>query len=231
MKKYYVTALVLSLMTAFSAQAARPKSQVMTVKRSSIINGSSEHMRINKDYMLTAQPYGYSVAPVQSAGINGGLYLDSNSLLQFELSKGVTTLTVSTDSNTTTASADLESFMAGVNYKRFFGNSFYLKAGADYRRIGFSNLIHSSSFNNIHGEIVNNDTLVGNIAIGNQWQWETFTMGCDWIGVNPPLINLKTEANTANLTAYQKQDIEDIWKDLGKTTSYQFMRVYLGASF
>lgn len=231
MKKYYVTALVLSLITAISAEAAPSKSQTMTVSRKAIVRDSSEHMRINKKYLLTAQPYGYAVAPVRSVGINGGLYLSSNSLLQFEFTKGVTTLDVSGDSKASTARGDLDALMLGVNYKRFFGNSFYVKAGGDYRKIGFSNLIYTSGYNNIRGEIVSNDALVGNIAIGNQWQWETLTLGCDWIGINPPLINMKTEGNTANLTASEKKDIESIWESLGKTTSYQYMRFYVGASF
>lgn len=70
-----------------------------------------------------------------------------------------------------------------LGYRRFLGNSFNIMPTIYYRRntadfnkegnifsIGIDNLIYE-------------DVGTG-IRIGNEWQWENFTMGCDWFGFN-----------------------------------------------
>ena len=217
--KYFVMTAFLTAMATVNAQAARSEN-VTLVKRTSILEDSSEHRRMNKDYTLTAQLTGFAVSPVPAAGVNFGLFLDRNSMLQAEFSKGTLPIYFFNMNATT----------LGANYKRFFGNSFYGKIGMDYRSISASD-IHTG-YTTQSGTIGEAESVVANLAIGNQWQWENFTMVCDWIGVNPPIAVLKTTYNPGtNLNDSDRADLEKSWNNIAKVTRYQFLRFYLGASF
>lgn len=58
------------------------------------------------------------------------------------------------------------------------------------------------------------------IRIGNEWQWENFTMGCDWIGINKTIIKLHSTGNAGIINAPIKQ-----------STSFALLSFYLGYSF
>lgn len=63
-------------------------------------------------------------------------------------------------------------------YKYYFGNSFYLKPGLYYKdqETTITNDISSST-------VIENLSAVGlDLRIGNQWQWEHFSFGIDWVG-------------------------------------------------
>lgn len=216
--KHYVLATCLTLMAAVSAKAA-PAENVTLVKRTSILEDSSEHRRMKKDYLLTGQLTGFAVAPIPAAGVNLGMYLNRNSIVQLEFSKGTLPYFF----------FNLNATTIGANYKHFFGNSFYTKLGVDYRSISISDI--DLLYTKQSGTIGEAETIVGNAAIGNQWQWENFTMGCDWIGVNPPLTVLNTKYDSANLNDSDKNDLDRSWNNVAKVTSWQFLRFYLGASF
>lgn len=217
--KYFVLAAFLSVALAKPALAA-PSENVTFVKRTDILEDSSEHRRMHKSYALTAQLVGYTVAPIPAAGINFGMHLDRNSLVQVEASSGTLPYFF----------FNLNASTVGANYKRFFGNSFYGKIGVDYRSISISDI--NLFYTHEQGTIGEADSLVANLAIGNQWQWENFTLGCDWIGVNPPLAVLKTSYRTdTDLKASDRDELDRSWNQLAKVTSWQFLRFYLGASF
>jgi hypothetical protein len=218
--KYFVMAAFITVMTTAHAQAAQTKN-VTLVKRTSILEDSSEHRRLKKDYSLTAQVTGFAVSPVPAAGVNFGFFLNRNSVLQAEFSKGTLPIYFFNMNATT----------LGANYKHFFGNSFYGKIGMDYRSISASDI--NTGYTKKSGTIGEAESLVANVAIGNQWQWENFTLGCDWIGINPPLAVLNTTYNTDNtdLSDSDRDQLNRSWEGVAKVTSYQFLRFYLGASF
>lgn len=216
--KYYVLVTCLTFMAAVSAKAA-PTENVTLVSRTSILEDSSEHRRMGKDYLLTWQLVGFAVAPIPSAGINLGMYLNRNSIVQLEFSKGTLPYFF----------FNLNATTIGANYKHFFGNSFYTKLGFDYRSISVSDI--DLLYTKQSGPIGETETIVGNAAIGNQWQWQNFTMGCDWIGINPPLAVLSTKHETTSLNDPDNDQLDRSWNNLAKVTSWQFLRFYLGASF
>jgi hypothetical protein len=78
--------------------------------------------------------------------------------------------------------------VARVNYKKFLGNSFYLSPSLFYK-------IEKEQTSYIYTDSVRNssvsDTGVG-FVIGNQWQFDNFTIGCDWIGLNQSLFKMGT---------------------------------------
>lgn len=217
--KYFALATSLSLFMSLAAHAAKTEN-VTLVQRNSVLEDSSEHMRMNKDYLLTAQLTGFTVAPIPAAGVSAGMYLNRNSLVQLDFTQGTLPYFF----------FNLKATTVGVNYKHFYGNSFYTKLGVDYRSISISdiNLLYYEQT----GDVGTAETLVGNAAIGNQWQWQNFTIGCDWIGVNPPLVVLSTKYQaSSDLSQSDRDDMDRSWNNVAKVTSWQFLRFYLGASF
>lgn len=150
--KYFVLTTLLTV--TVNAQAAQSEN-VTLVKRTSILEDSSEHHRMNKNYTLTAQLTGYAVSPVPAAGVNFGLFLGRNSILQAELSKGTLPFWFFNMNATT----------LGANYKHFFGNSFYGKVGADYRSISASDI--DTGYTRQSGIFGEAQSIVANVAIGN----------------------------------------------------------------
>ncbi|WP_413290177.1 hypothetical protein [Bdellovibrio sp. HCB337] len=219
--KYLAMNASLSLLMALPAFGAQKEMVTVVPRTHSVIEGSSEHKRINQDYMVTTQLLGFAVAPFFGLGLNLGMYLDRNDILQLEMASGVLPLII----------ANVRASVVGVNWKHFYGNSFYTKLGVDHRSITVENLDYENGQFTNSTVVGTANALTGNIAIGNQWQWDSFTMGCDWIGFNPSVLTLESKYRTTNMDPDEARDLNREWKSVAKTNSYQFMRFYLGASF
>ncbi len=193
-------------------------------------NDSSAANREGKVFGITAQLLGSTVAPTAGFGLTFAYHFTGNDLMQVELTDGVY--------NYSDKSVLLEPLKfklsaqtAGANYKRFFGNSFYGKFGADYRKISLSD-VAVGNFRYTPSEIGSAESLAASVAIGNQWQFDYFTIGCDWFGVMAPVATLNIKSNTENIkNANDKRDIEDAWNQIASVTSYQVLRFYMGATF
>ncbi len=222
----HVSFIAISFLLGFSALASTGEPEnVLVVKAEPqvVYEGSSEHNRMNKMYVLTGE-MGFSVAPMGSGGVNAGYYLDRNSVAQASYAGGSLKLT---DFNIRTKTGS-------VLYKRFLGNSFYLRAGPGYREIElqYDNWLSSPYFkSNGFKDVGVSRSLVADVAIGNQWQWENFTLGCDWVGAMIPIADLGSQVRTDGFSDAEKRDVNDQWDRLQKITSSQLLRFYIGASF
>lgn len=217
--QFAFVSLGLSLMVALPVLGA-PEENLMIVPRTKqILEDSSEHRRSEKNYLLTAQLAGSAVAPVPAAGVTVGKYLDRNSIVELEGTKGVRPYVM----------FDLGATTVGLNYKRFFGNSFFAKLGVVYRKISLSNI--DLFYYQNPSTIGSAESLNASLAIGNQWQWENFTLGCDWIGVNPTVSVLKANYDTTGIRQEDKKELDESWEKLAKVTSWQLLRFHIGASF
>jgi hypothetical protein len=65
----------------------------------------------------------------------------------------------------------------------FMGNSFNIMPTAYYRRNTSDYFRTGDIFFSGNNNLVYEDLGVG-FRIGNEWQWEHFMMGCDWLGIN-----------------------------------------------
>jgi hypothetical protein len=99
-----------------------------------------------------------------------------------------------------------------IGYRRFLGNSFNVMPTIYYKR-------NTGDFFN--ATLIYEDVGTG-FRVGNEWQWENFTMGCDWFGLN-----------------YKTVEINHKEKGLGpidthtpmKALTMTFASFYLGYSF
>jgi hypothetical protein len=125
----------------------------------------------------------------------------------------------------------------------FTGNSFNLAAG-----IGLRKSLHSSRpilFTSSDSETSPSDTLsladstddyeiradhlVGELSIGNRWQFSAFTIGCDWIGFASPIRELSFK-ETAYNGQVSESDRNSSTADLN-SSSLILTRFHLGFSF
>jgi hypothetical protein len=92
--------------------------------------------------------------------------------------------------------SNLEDQLSGaLQYKRFVDNSFYVAPEIYYLNY-FEDMTYGRDF-----EVIG---LGIGVRVGNQWQWENFTMGVDWIGVGKNLAHFRrsdpgTDVYTATL--------------------------------
>ena len=79
-----------------------------------------------------------------------------------------------------------------AGYRRFVGNSFNVMATIYYKRNTADFYKEGNTLSHGTTNLLYEDIGTG-IRVGNEWQWENFTMGCDWFGLNltSVKINLK----------------------------------------
>ncbi len=226
-KLFLSLTLMLSCLTQ-SALAQNDKGQPQTVERYSVgASDTSDANRVGKRFYLSAQPIGFAVAPVPAIGLNAGYYLNPDLILQVEYSSG----------KLPRLFYDLEARTLAFNAKYFFGGSFYMKGGAAYRQLAIKNVtcLFCSQPNRVLLEDAGAaDSIAAELAIGNQWQWDNFTLGCDWIGLMVPVATIGVRNSFSTKSTISKSDREELdksWESLAKVQSFELLRLYLGASF
>lgn len=189
--------------------------------------GYSERNRQDKKFLITGQPIGFGPVGMLTQGVTFGIYLDPNSLITVDLKTG-------RDSSLINWSWDHYSVKysaIGVNFKQFVNTSFYVQGGLNLRQIDYTYDYNgwysgtSTEYTRFKGK-----TLEATFAIGNQWQWGKFTMGCDWVGINLPVTTTIDSESTTGTSPSTKHLNDDEDKYL-KQTSAIVTNFYLGVSF
>lgn len=199
----------------------------------------SESSREDKTFTVVTEPIGISIGP--GLGMNQalavGVFLSKDSLLSIEgshVSGSGTDMGFMVLGPSTSYNVDMTMF--GVNYKRFLGNSFYVKGGVDYYT-AIANTFYSPGLLSLAGETAGPGYVQGNafaadLAVGSQWQWSTFTMGCEWGGFMVPFaatVNSDTISSTAPSSARDGQN--GVKNDLFSSVMLEAVRFYIGVSF
>jgi hypothetical protein len=78
-----------------------------------------------------------------------------------------------------------------LRLKHFVRNSFYFTGGGGTRELYYEHNVPSSSSEapipRASYRFVQKETqLIVDLAVGNQWQFKGFTIGCDWLGISLP---------------------------------------------
>ncbi|RZA26955.1 MAG: hypothetical protein EOP10_01905 [Proteobacteria bacterium] len=183
---------------------------------------SSEAKRDPQKLELILDVIGFTPSP--TFGLAAGYFLTPNQVLTFRYAQITGIL-----------SGDTASVFGG-GLKSFWGNSFFTHVGLSSRSY---NLDYSSYKLNDNFEVENQyvisakpKSIGANIAIGNQWQWSHFTLGCEWVGLFIPFSTTGTEFTDPDAnTDYSR--VEEINSDIDelKGTRYAFLRFYIGLTF
>ena len=111
-------------------------------------------------------------------------FIDDLSLVSLEV------MALSGDVNNGELSDDFKGSAVKLNFKKFLSNSFYINPGLYYRSQEFITLKSMNSNGDYNYAKEEHNDVGFDFRIGNQWQWDNFTMGCDWVGINSPIYTL-----------------------------------------
>ncbi|MNL13349.1 hypothetical protein D3C87_1342530 [compost metagenome] len=181
---------------------------------------SSEHYRMNKDFELTFSPISFGGFALTNSGVTAGAFINRNSQVLANYSWNASDRTCIGAIN-----CDLEDKFASVAFKRFVSNTFYMQGGASHHTISYTE-------SNSNGDIefgYDATITTADFAIGNQWNFNGFTLGCDWVSFGLPVATTyKNSFYTEDGTLSELNDRQDEWKKNGKIF---FTKLYLGATF
>jgi hypothetical protein len=127
---------IICLMVLTLTRSAFAQEEVVTIEKAStsVIENSSEHNRLNKKWVAQWQLFGAGPNGSSQSAAIVGYHLDRNSVVQAEVGGGG----YSQSGLFANQKFSLSGNSYGVHYKKFFSNSFYVKAGVDYRTIDYS---------------------------------------------------------------------------------------------
>lgn len=201
------------------AQWIEPTEQPVIIKKTPqvIEEDSSEHNRMGKTYEISVMPWGIGPIPAGSSGIDIATYFTRNSALLIGYSK----LTAGRQCWGAMHCSD-SGYNLEVYYRHFTGNSFYVAGGVDQRHVTIQENDDWGDYYSFDG-----DTTALGIVIGNQWQWQNFFLGCDWIGLSVPIISSVSNVQTS-ADAY---DYESAKKNYVTGTHGMLLRLHLGFAF
>lgn len=212
-----------------TTQALADKVKVLEpASEEQVYRDSSAFHRIDKSFTLNYIAFG--IGPSRSGSIGGtfGFFLDRNSEIDIEVINGRPyTYDFSFASN-----YDIKTNSFGVHYKRFVGNSFYYRGGIDYRNVDYSHISYDifTPSTILSREIFKGSSITATFLIGNQWQWENFTLGCDWFGIALPVTS-QVDSESVSGTSPSQKNLKDEEENFLKKETSTSLRFYLGASF
>lgn len=203
----FLTLFLLLFSSVLSAETPKAKTPV-----------SSAQNRANKTWQLTAGP-GH-VVPFFGPRVRAGLFLDADSLFFAEIGGGLSDGFTDIYSN---ASMSSEGRKALVGYKLFFGNTFYAEGS------GFFRLVTSDPSQYRNSLAFSSRAVGAEFVIGNQWQKNRFTLGCDWIGVQAPLAVFGKRSQGDDGTEFSRRKSQD-FKAFSENVQIMLLGFYLGFS-
>lgn len=212
--KVFLLLILMSSFTAFGATTKKSKEEVKKEEKKSeslkyTVN-ESEMNREDLNYQATLYIAGAALS-LPSSGIGFYKFLNENELV------GINYYSMKDNDDLSL----YDGTAISLSYKKFNGNSFYFEGYVYYRNIKTIDKISIISFGGSttetrEGEADYEDLGVG-LKIGNQWQWDNFTLGCDWIGVAKRVATLSYDGEKS-----------DFYNSNSNTTLLNF---YLGYSF
>lgn len=185
--------------------------------------GSSEQSRLDKSYQVNAQVFGVGPSLASVSGVQFGIFIDPNSLVLFEVTSG------SSSASNFASTYKIKASSIGIHYKHFVSNSFYWRGGMDYRTATVD--YEDTWFTAGNLRSFDGTSFALNFQIGNQWQWENFTMGVDWVGYSLPVTSSVGSEKFDRTSNYERTTIKNDEDSFLKNSHLNLLRLYLGMSF
>lgn len=209
----FALAIAVIVSLGFNAHAQTPES----------VSSAKKTDRVGKNWTVAGQLTGVTSKVGTESGAAAGINLDTDSVLLLEVygTEG-SSFFHDLSSQTTIKSTNI-----AVMYKKFLGNSFYIKGGAIGRSVDFSREETPQD------EKFKGTSFGASVGLGNQWHIKNFTLGADWISYTQPLFsNVSSEqyADPAS-SSFWHASLEDNENEYLKNAYFQFVRFYVGASF
>jgi hypothetical protein len=156
-------------------------------------------------------------------GLKAGVFLDEDSLIEFNYATG-TLRFLGDDTKYTFFTAD---------FHQFVGNSFYLFGGAgirDFEKVNTSYKFLASS-NRDSKTTFSRRSSVAELGLGNRWQFETLTLGCDWLSYALPISTMSSSGKyEGEFTESEKSKEQSDFNTQANRGTFTAVRFYLGVS-
>jgi len=185
-------------------------------------DGDSERNRRGKLGSVVVET-GLAIAPFPTSGLAGGYYFNENLLAEISYVTGSVAI----------SDVGISWSLVGARAKWFWGNSAFINLGLSQRSFNFDSKLPSTTAG-VPDVAVNAEakSLGLDFGLGNRWQWDYFTLGCDWIGYFAPISSSGSSAiNIPGVETKEQDELNDLLKKLGETASFSVLRLYLGISF
>lgn len=200
--------------------------------------GESEQNRNLKRFGLHANLFGSEGGDGSSVGLIFSRFQNHNELIELNLAGSQ-----NIDFPHSSVESRLVFRFCTLRYTRFFGNSFYLASGFGYRDFHgqvskLSQRIDIEGSDEWDSRIqfydLKQKDLGFEIAVGNRWQWQSYSMGFDWLGTYLPVIKIahsrRRDADPENVDKDESgKAIENL--DYLQHNSFQGFRFHLGSTF
>lgn len=224
MRKYFALSTIAAVvLCALTAHAAYDPDEDPEYTR----KGTSRDHRADKSLSFLVQPVGLGPSAIPSQGLHLAFFLSPASQIVLDYGTGS-----SGNGFMWLSDENVRASNIGAYFKHFVSNSFYVKAGLDYRTVVY-NYESTAWFGGTSqtGHFEGNSTAVG-FAIGNQWQFSSFTLGCDWAGFSYPFTHSVTsESYSANASDLARTYVRDAKTRRLEDFVAQGVRFYLGFTF
>ena len=126
---------------------------------------------------------------------------------------------------------EVEGSAYSLSLRRFYGNSFYIEGGLDFVEAKGRFVVDESLFfNRVKADLGSYSRLSAMIQIGNQWQWQNFTLGTSWVGLLLPLTKSQDFKNNADEYKDTFNSIE-AFIDNSESVQLSALRFHLGWAF
>lgn len=172
------------------------------------------------------------------ATLSGTYFLDPDS----QVLLNVTGISGSINEKSDTKIDDRDTYFVGITtevkgtaislaYRRFFLDTFYVDGGLDYADVSADFQISKDIFftaDDLKTDLGSYQKLSAMVQIGNQWQWENFTLGTSWIGMLLPLAN---GHDFKNVFTDGKPNSVKAFEDSSENVQGSLLRFYLGWAF
>ena len=186
-------------------------------------NRSDKHALIMWEVPLTYTP---RLGP--GLGMIAGLFWSDNGIIEGYYNKTSYSEYFGALFDTSTK-LETDEVVYGARLKQFFGNSFHMDVGVEkkayrslYRVVGDTDNRHVDYSVTATGPT---------FAIGHQWQWSYFTLGCDWLRVFKPTKYERTTLSVGkDIDAAKQTETDDMIRSRTNALDMS-IRMYLGLAF
>lgn len=182
---------------------------------------TSEDNRHHKVAALFIEPIGFTFTPVK--GIRGEFFLGADNML--DASYVVSGKVGFFDWG-------YEKTVIDVKFKHFLTNTFYVDGGLGIEQYKVTYDVKQTgsltTYKTLSGTASN---FGGEVHVGNQWQWEGFSLGCDWAGYFFALSKSFSAGSADGVDATDKASQESMLKGIVNAGSAHLVRLYAGWAF
>lgn len=181
---------------------------------------SSRANRRGKTASFVAE-VGSAVVPLPTVGVAAGYYLMPDTMVEMSHARGRFGIFI----------ASVSSRMTSVRWKQWWGNSFYTNLGLARRVTALEATLDPVTGSDEVSARIELTSLGADLQVGNRWQWDRFTLGCDWLGFFYPVSTSGSlEIGAAGAKHEEKDELKGLARRFGELFTVQGLRFYMGVA-